>query len=103
MCSVIADSTEYGVMSVGQIEDGFDLILRPERLEQPLRWRQRQLIFANSMSDLFHKDIPTEYIARVFDTMERADWHIYQVLTKRSAVPRCLPAIGPWARETLMC
>ena len=69
-------------------EDGFDLTLRPERLEQPLRWRQRQLIFVNSMSDLFHKDIPTEYIARVFDTMERADWHTYQVLTKRSSPMR---------------
>ena len=69
-------------------ESGFDLTLRPERLEQPLRWRQRQLIFVNSMSDLFHKDIPTEYIARVFDTMERADWHTYQVLTKRSSTMR---------------
>ena len=69
-------------------EGGFDLTLRSERLEQPLRWRQRQLIFVNSMSDLFHKDIPTEYIARVFDTMERADWHTYQVLTKRSSPMR---------------
>ena len=69
-------------------ETGFDLTLRPERLEQPLRWRRPQLIFVNSMSDLFHKNIPTEYIARVFDTMERADWHIYQVLTKRSSLMR---------------
>ena len=69
-------------------ESGFDLTLRPERLEQPLRWRRPQLIFVNSMSDLFHKDIPTEYIARVFDTMERADWHTYQVLTKRSSTMR---------------
>ena len=69
-------------------ETGFDLTLRPARLEQPLRWRRPQLIFVNSMSDLFHKDIPTEYIHRVFDTMERADWHIYQVLTKRSSLMR---------------
>ena len=69
-------------------ETGFDLTLRPERLEQPLRWRRPQLIFVNSMSDLFHKTIPTEYIARVFDTMERADWHTYQVLTKRSSLMR---------------
>ena len=67
---------------------GFDLTLRPERLEQPTRWRRPQLIFVNSMSDLFHKDIPTEYVHRVFDTMERADWHIYQVLTKRSSLMR---------------
>ena len=69
-------------------ETGFDLTLRPERLEQPRHWRRPQLIFVNSMSDLFHKDIPTQYIHRIFDTMEHADWHIYQVLTKRSSLMR---------------
>lgn len=69
-------------------ETGFDLTLRPERLEQPLRWRQPRMIFVNSMSDLFHKQIPTEFIARVFDTMERASWHTFQVLTKRSSLMR---------------
>jgi protein gp37 len=69
-------------------ESGFDLTLRPDRLEQPLRWRQQRMIFVNSMSDLFHKDIPQEFIARVFDTMERANWHTYQVLTKRSSLMR---------------
>lgn len=69
-------------------ETGFDLTLRHARLEQPLGWRRPQLIFVNSMSDLFHKDIPTKYIHRVFDTMERADWHTYQVLTKRSSLMR---------------
>ena len=69
-------------------EPGFDLTLRPARLEQPLHWRRPQLIFVNSMSDLFHKEIPKEYIHRVFETMERADWHIYQVLTKRSSLMR---------------
>lgn len=69
-------------------EPGFDLTLRPARLGQPLSWRRPQLIFVNSMSDLFHKDIPAEYIHRVFDTMERADWHVYQVLTKRSSLMR---------------
>ncbi len=69
-------------------ESGFDLTLRPERLGQPTRWRRPQLIFVNSMSDLFHRDIPVEYIRRVFDTMEGADWHVYQVLTKRSSLMR---------------
>ena len=69
-------------------EAGFDLTLRPERLEHPMRWRRSQFIFVNSMSDLFHKNIPTEYIHRVFDTMERADWHVYQVLSKRSSLMR---------------
>jgi protein gp37 len=65
---------------------GFDLTLRPERLEQPLRWRHSRMIFVNSMSDLFHKEIPTSYISSVFDTMEAAHWHVYQVLTKRSSL-----------------
>ena len=71
-----------------KLETGFDLTLRPKRLERPLHWRRPQLIFVNSMSGLFHKEIPTEYIHRVFDTMERADWHIYKVLTKRSSLMR---------------
>jgi hypothetical protein len=69
-------------------ENGFDLTLRPERLKQPLNWRRPRLVFVNSMSDLFHKDIPTEFIDRVFDTMEAADWHVFQVLTKRSSLMR---------------
>lgn len=67
---------------------GFDLTLRPERLDQPKRWRRPQLIFVNSMSDLFHKEIPNDYIHRVFDSMESADRHVYQVLTKRSSLMR---------------
>jgi protein gp37 len=64
-------------------ERGFDLRLVPERLEDPLHWRKPRFIFVNSMSDLFHKDVPAEYIERVCDVMERADQHVYQVLTKR--------------------
>ena len=66
-------------------ETGFDLTLRPQRLDQPLKWRKPQMIFVNSMSDLFHKNIPTEFVEDVFDTMERAHWHSFQVLTKRSS------------------
>jgi protein gp37 len=69
-------------------ETGFDLTLRPERLDQPLRWRLPRMIFVNSMSDLFHKEIPKDFIARVFDTMEAAPWHTFQVLTKRSSLMR---------------
>jgi protein gp37 len=69
-------------------EMGFDLMLRPERLDQPLRWRAPRMIFVNSMSDLFHKEIPRKFIDRVCDTMERANWHTFQVLTKRSSLMR---------------
>jgi protein gp37 len=64
-------------------EMGFDLTLRPERLEQPLSWKKAKLIFVNSMSDLFHEDVPDDFIASVFATMEAAHWHTFQLLTKR--------------------
>jgi protein gp37 len=67
-------------------EHGFDLTLRPERIAQPLQWRRPKRIFVNSMSDLFHKKIPRPFIDSVFDTMEAASWHTYQVLTKRSSL-----------------
>jgi len=64
-------------------EQGFDLRFWPERLEVPLRWRRPRVIFVNSMSDLFHEEVPPAYVARVFDVMRRADWHTFQVLTNR--------------------
>jgi protein gp37 len=67
---------------------GFDLTLRPERIEQPLSWRRPRMIFVNSMSDLFQKEVPRRLIDDVFGTMERADWHVFQVLTKRSSLMR---------------
>lgn len=69
-------------------EGGFDLTLRPDRIGQPLAWRRPRTIFVNSMSDLFHKRVPRSYIDRVFDVMEAANWHQYQVLTKRSPLMR---------------
>jgi protein gp37 len=68
--------------------NGFSLTLRFERLEQPLLWRRSRMIFVNSMSDLFHKGIPREFVDSVFDTMERATWHTFQLLTKRSSLMR---------------
>jgi protein gp37 len=65
-------------------EHGFDLQLIPSALELPLRWRASRRIFVNSMSDLFHDDVPATYIRRVFGVMKRASHHQYQVLTKRS-------------------
>jgi protein gp37 len=64
--------------------NGFDLTLRPEALEIPLRWRRPRTIFVNSMSDLFHVDVPEEYVRSVFDVMLRTPQHTYQILTKRA-------------------
>jgi protein gp37 len=64
--------------------NGFQLTLQPHMVDLPLRWKKPQTIFVNSMSDLFHKDVPLEFIERVFDVMRRAHWHRFQVLTKRA-------------------
>ena len=69
-------------------ESGFDLTLRPGRIDQPLFWRRPRMIFVNSMSDIFHKDVPRTFIDRVFSTMEKADHHVFQILTKRSSLMR---------------
>ncbi len=65
-------------------EQGFDLRLVPEKLAEPLRWRKSKMIFVNSMSDLFHDEVPDNYIVAVAQVMATAKWHTYQVLTKRS-------------------
>jgi protein gp37 len=65
-------------------EQGFDLKLIPHKLPEPLRWKKPKMIFVNSMSDLFHEDVPDDYVAEVVRVMREADWHTYQVLTKRS-------------------
>ena len=65
-------------------EQGFDLRLVPEKLAEPLRWSQPRMVFVNSMSDLFHNDVPDDYIEAVAQVMQFATWHTFQVLTKRS-------------------
>ena len=69
-------------------EQGFDLRLWPSRLHQPSQWKKPRMIFVNSMSDLFHKRVDRQFIDKVFDAMETANWHVYQVLTKRSSLMR---------------
>ena len=64
--------------------NGFKLTLHSQALELPLSWKKPQIIFVNSMSDLFHEDVPLEFVQKVFDVMKRASWHTFQVLTKRS-------------------
>jgi protein gp37 len=65
-------------------EQGFDLRLVPEKLLEPLRWKAPKMVFVNSMSDLFHEGVPDDYIVRVAKVMVEANWHVFQVLTKRS-------------------
>ena len=71
-------------MGVAKYNNGFEITLHEDVLEVPLAWRKPQRIFVNSMSDLFHEEIPEDFVQRVFSVMEQAYWHQFQVLTKRS-------------------
>lgn len=82
--------------------DGFKLTLQPQMLELPLQWKRPQTIFVNSMSDLFHKDVPVAYIQRVFDVARRAHWHRFQVLTKRADRLAALSATLDWPENVWM-
>lgn len=83
-------------------EQGFDLKLWPERLEQPVRWSRPRMIFVNSMSDLFHEEIPFEFVAEVFTVMERAEQHTFQILTKRHERLADLAPALPWPSNVWM-
>lgn len=72
-------------MGQGNYANGFALTLQPQMLGRPLEWKQPALVFVNSMSDLFHENVPREFIEDVFDQMRTAHWHTFQVLTKRSS------------------
>lgn len=71
-------------------EQGFDLRLVPEKLDEPLRWRRSRRVFVNSMSDLFQDEIPDDFILSVFETMRQAHWHSFQLLTKRAERMRAI-------------
>ncbi len=82
--------------------NGFKVTLHPHMLELPLRWRQPRTVFANSMSDLFHEDVPLDFIRQVFDVMARAPQHRFQVLTKRAERLAELSAQLPWPANVWM-
>jgi len=83
-------------------EQGFDLRLWPERLDQPLRWKRPRMIFVNSMSDLFHENIPDDFIADVFAVMQQAHHHVFQILTKRHERLADLADSLPWPANVWM-
>jgi len=82
-------------------EQGFDVRLVPEKLEEPLRWRRPRRVFVNSMSDLFQDDVPESFIVQVFETMRSASWHSYQLLTKRARRMRELVTRMPRSLQRL--
>lgn len=90
--------------SMGQhrYRNEFRSTLQPDLLEAPLHWSTPRVIFVNSMSDLFHDDVPDDYIKAVFDTVKRADHHVFQILTKRSERLRDLAPELTWPRNLWM-
>jgi len=95
-------SLRLRAMGQSNYANGFQVALHQAVLNLPLRWKKPQMIFVNSMSDLFHEDVPTAFIRRVFDIMLQADWHRFQVLTKRSQRLMQLAPQLPWAPHIWM-
>ena len=89
-------------MGMARYANGFELTLHDDALELPLRWRMPRVVFVNSMSDLFHEDVPVEFIQRVFEVMERCPQHVFQVLTKRSERLLKLRESLPWPANVWM-
>jgi protein gp37 len=81
-----AERLAHRLQAMGQTNyrNGFQVTVHPHMLDHPLRWRLPRRVLVNSMSDLFHEDVPTSYILQVFDVMRRASWHQFQILSKRS-------------------
>ncbi len=81
-----AERMAYRLQAMGQpnYANGFNLTLHEHVLKAPLSWKKPQMIFVNSMSDLFHKDVPLDFVLKVFSVMKEASWHTFQVLTKRA-------------------
>jgi len=89
-------------MAGHHFEHGFDLQLRPARLELPLHWRRPRRVFVDSMGDLFHEGVPDDYVRAVFAVMERAPRHVFHVLTKRPARLLALAPLLPWPAHVWM-
>jgi protein gp37 len=99
-----AERLALRLQAMGQrnYRNGFEVTLQPQMLELPLRWKSPKRIFVNSMSDLFHEDVPLSYIKDVFSVMRRADRHQYQLLTKRSKRLLELDPLLGWAPQVWM-
>jgi len=89
-------------MGQARYRNGFAVTLHPEALEEPLGWKKPRLVFVNSMGDLFHEEIPVEFIQKVFDVMNRCPQHIFQILTKRSQRMAELAPLLEWGENIWM-
>lgn len=96
-CYAEAMARRLHAMGVPKYRRGFEVACHPTELETPLRWRKPKTVFVNSMSDLFHKDVPASFVKSVFDTMAKCPQHNFQVLTKRPRRALALDQTLPWS------
>jgi protein gp37 len=89
-------------MGVENYKDGFKLAIHEQSLSLPLSWKKPQMIFINSMSDIFHRDVPDEFIQRIFEVMKATPWHTYQILTKRAERLDILDSRLDWPENAWM-
>ncbi|MFB3812573.1 MAG: DUF5131 family protein [Terriglobales bacterium] len=101
-CYAEAMARRLRAMGMQRYEHGLKVSLHPDLIDAPLKWRRPRLVFVNSMSDLFHEDVPLDFIQRVFETMCKARQHTFQVLTKRSSRLAKLADLLPWPRNVWM-
>lgn len=95
-CYAIKMARRLKAMGNARYRNGFQVTMHPDLLDEPLRWKKPSMVFVNSMGDMFHEDIPLEYIQRVFSTMTKASHHVFQVLTKRSSRMLQVSEYLPW-------
>lgn len=101
-CYAIKMARRLKAMGNRRYRNGFAVTLHPDLLDAPLSWKKPRMIFVNSMGDMFHEDVPLEYIQQVFATMEKTSQHTFQVLTKRSSRMAELAARLPWPKNVWM-
>ncbi len=89
-------------MGQARYAKGFDVALHPDIVELPLRWRKPKSIFVNSMSDLFHEKVPDSFIASIVETMRKAEWHRFQLLTKRASRLESIDRLLEWPSNTML-
>ena len=99
-----AERMAHRLQAMGQLNysNGFQLTLHPHMLSRPLTWKKPQIIFVNSMSDLFHEDVPLDFIQQTFEVMREASWHTFQVLTKRARRLATLDSELDWPENVWM-
>ncbi len=101
-CYAIKMARRLKAMGNRRYRNGFAVTLHQDLLDAPLSWKKPRMVFVNSMGDMFHEDVPIEYIQQVFATMEKSSHHIFQVLTKRSSRMAELAAQLPWPKNVWM-